>query len=279
VASGTTAAITPPEPAGSRWLATAVLLRGLPVAKSLLAAVLIWWLVARLIDRPLSLPGPLAVFPAWWDLLVSGDLVAESLVSLRRLGFAYVLAAGVGISLGLAMARWRAVDFAIGPIVNSVRAISGIAWIPIAVVWFGVGEELPIFIIFYGAVFPFILNAQAGLRNIDDRLITVARSLGARPLRITLLIVLPAALPYLLTGARIALGLAWMSIIAAELLGAPSGLGFSIQYARMIQQTPKMLAWILWVGALGYFLDAAMRSAVAALAPWSTAGRIEGGDR
>jgi ABC-type nitrate/sulfonate/bicarbonate transport system permease component len=261
----------------ARTVGTSVLAQALPVARSLAAAVLAWWVFSLVLDRPLSLPSPPAVFAAWWDLLASGDLVSESLVSLRRLGVAYALAAATGIPLGFAMAHWRTVDRAVGPLVNSVRAVSGIAWIPIAVVWFGVGEELPVFIIFYGAVFPFILNAQAALRNIDDRLITVARTLGAGPMRITLAVVLPAALPYLLTGARIALGLAWMSIIAADLLGAPSGLGFSIQYARMIQQTPKMLAWILWVGAVGYLLDAAMRGAVAALAPWAKAGRVEGG--
>jgi len=90
-------------------------------------------------------------------------------------------------------------------------------------------------------------------------------------------VILPATLPYLLTGARVGLGLAWMSIIAAELLGAPTGLGFSIQYARLLQQTPAMLAWILWVGAVGFALDAGMRAAVRRLAPWVSAGRLAAG--
>jgi ABC-type nitrate/sulfonate/bicarbonate transport system permease component len=243
-------------------------------AKSLLLALGMWWVAYRLIDRPLSLPGPADVINAWWHLLISGDLMVQTLVSLRRLAIAYLIAAAVGIAIGLAMARWHVVDLSIGPVVDAIRAVSGIAWIPLAVVWFGVSEELPIFIIFYGAVFPFILNAHAALKNIDRRLVIAAETLGAKPLSIVFRIVLPAALPYLLSGARIALGLAWMSIIAAELLGAPSGLGFSIQYARLIQQTAKMLAWILWVGAVGYALDAAMRMTVERLAPWSAAGRL-----
>src|SRR5262249_21941347 len=148
-----------------------------------------------------------------------------------------------------------------------------------AVVWFGVSEALPVFIIFYGAVFPFVLNAQLALNSVDRRLVTAAQVLGASPRRIALTVELPAAIPYLLSGAPIALGLAWMSIVAAELLGAPNGLGFSIQYARMIQQTPKMLAWIIWIGALGYMLDAAMRWIVLRLAPWSAADRLAGGQR
>jgi ABC-type nitrate/sulfonate/bicarbonate transport system permease component len=208
------------------------------------------------------------------EILTTGELLGQTATSLRRLVVAYAAAAAVGTVLGFALGQWRLMDRAFGPLINAVRAISGIAWIPIAVVWFGVGEELPVFIIFYGAVFPFVLNAQLAITSIDRRLVTAAQTLGASRRRIVLTIVLPAAVPYLLTGARVALGLAWMSIIAAELLGAPNGLGFSIQYARMIQQTPKMLAWILWIGVLGYVLDAAMRGFVRWLAPWSHADRV-----
>jgi ABC-type nitrate/sulfonate/bicarbonate transport system permease component len=244
--------------------------------RALAAAVVLWAAVAHVSDRPLLLPGPLAVAESFGDLLGSGRLVAETLVSLRRLALAYTAAAVVGVGLGLAMGAWPPLDRALSPLVNSVRAVSGIAWIPIAVVWFGVSEPLPVFIIFYGALFPFVLNAQLGIRSVDDRLVHAARSLGASRPRVALRVILPATVPYLLTGARVALGLAWMSIIAAELLGAPTGLGFSIQYARMLQQTPRMLAWILWVGAVGYALDASMRGAVRWLAPWATAGRLAG---
>jgi len=247
------------------------------VARALAAAALAWWLAFHAVDRPLSLPSPVDVAESWWELVVTGQLVEETLVSLRRLAIAYVAAALAGTALGLAMGQWLVVDRAVGPIVNAVRAVSGIAWIPMAVVWFGVSEALPVFIIFYGAVFPFVLNAQLALTSIDRRLVVAARTLGAGRVRIAFTIVLPAAVPYLLAGARVALGLAWMSIVAAELLGAPNGLGFSIQYARLIQQTPKMLAWILWIGAVGYALDAAMRAAVRWLAPWSGADRLEAG--
>jgi ABC-type nitrate/sulfonate/bicarbonate transport system permease component len=255
---------------GRHWRRTGLTLRGLA------AAVGVWAVAAHVLDQPLLLPGPAGVAEGFWALLVSGRLVEETLVSLRRLAVAYTAAAVVGVTLGAAMGAWPAVDRLASPLVNSVRAVSGIAWIPIAVVWFGVSELLPVFIIFYGAVFPFVLNAQLGVRSVDSRLVNAARSLGASHGRVVLRVVLPATVPYLLTGARVALGLAWMSIIAAELLGAPTGLGFSIQYARMLQQTPRMLAWILWVGAVGYVLDAAMRMGVRRLAPWAGVGRLAG---
>jgi ABC-type nitrate/sulfonate/bicarbonate transport system permease component len=254
-----------------RWSVPAVL-----VVRALAAAVVVWAGVSWWLDRPLLLPGPIDVAASWFDLLVSGRLLEETGVSLRRLTIAYAAAALVGIGAGMAMGWWPPVERLLSPVVNSVRAVSGIAWIPIAVVWFGVSEWLPVFIIFYGAVFPFVLNAQLGVQSVDERLIHAARSLGASRRRIALRVIVPATVPYLLTGARVALGLAWMSIIAAELLGAPTGLGFSIQYARMLQQTPRMLAWILWVGVVGYVLDTAMRGGVRWLAPWAGAGRLAG---
>lgn len=261
--------------AATQWVGPRLLRLAL-VIRAILAATIVWWLLAELFDQPLLLPGPVAVVKGWWQLLGAGDLFEQTSVSLRRLSFGYIAAAVGGITLGMAMGQWGPVDRAVSPLVNSVRAVSGIAWIPIAVAWFGVGDFLPIFIIFYGAVFPFILNAQAGIRSVDERLVHAARTLGASGRTIALRVTLPAVLPYLLSGARIALGLAWMSIIAAELLGAPSGLGYSIQYARLLQQTPRMLAWILWVGVVGYVLDAAMRAAIERAAPWSTAGRLGG---
>lgn len=247
--------------------------RPLVFLRSLTVAVAVWAVVALWVDKPFVLPTPLQVGEAFIHLLTSGALVRESLISLRRLLVAYVLAAIIGVTIGFAMARWRVADHGLSPLVNGFRSLSGIAWIPIGIYWFGVGETLPIFIIFYGAVFPFILNAQLGVRSLKPGWIDAARTLGASERRIVMRVILPATVPYLLAGARIALGLAWMSIIAAELLGSPSGVGFSIQYARSLQQTATMLAWIFWVGALGYALDAAMNLVVARLAPWASAGR------
>jgi ABC-type nitrate/sulfonate/bicarbonate transport system permease component len=132
------------------------------VGRGLAAATLVWAATSAFADRPLLLPGPLDVAASWLDLLTSGRLVAETWVSLRRLALAYGAAAVVGVALGLAMGQWRAVDRIASPLVNSVRAVSGIAWIPIAVVWFGVSEWLPVFIIFYGPVFRAALHG-AGL--------------------------------------------------------------------------------------------------------------------
>lgn len=233
-------------------------------------AVGVWWLLGSFwLRNPLLLPPPNSVFDAWTNLLVSGRLWSETQVSLVRLGIGYGLAAVAGIAVGLAMGRWRPVEDMADPIMSIGRSISGIAWIPILLMWFGVGQTLAIAIIFYGAVFPFILNAQRGMSSIDARLLYAARGLGAGRLRTLLEVILPATLPYLLTGARVGLGVAWMSIIAAELLGAPNGLGFSIEYALQLDFTSQMMAWILWVGVVGFVLDVALRVIVDRSAPWA----------
>ncbi len=242
--------------------------------RSVCAAIILWWVIAALVHKPLLLPYPGAVWTAWIGLLTSGSLWRETSVSFQRLVIGYCAGAVVGSTVGVVMGRWKLAEDLGEPVVESVRAIPGIAWIPIALLWFGVGNLLPIFIIFYGAVFPFILNAQKGIMSVDRRLVLAAINLGASKWQIIRDILLPSSVPYLLAGARVGLGLAWMSIIAAELLAAPSGLGFSIENSRYLQQTPAMLAWVLWVGIIGYALDIVVRIMFRRLAPWAFATRL-----
>lgn len=243
--------------------------------RTLVVAVGLWWLAASLwVKDPYQLPPPDRVYDAWAALLTSGRLWSETQISLQRLAIGYGLAAVAGTIAGLAMGRWKRVGEMADPLVNIGRSISGIAWIPILLLLFGVGETLAVAVIFYGAVFPFVLNVQKGMGSIDERHLHAARSLGAGRIRTTVEVLLPALLPYVFTGARVGLGVAWMSIIAAELLGAPSGLGFSILYSLQISLPSQMLAWVLWVGVIGFLLDRLLRVVFARSAPWVFAKRV-----
>jgi len=239
-------------------------------ARSLLALVVLWHLVALWIGNHAILPQPLSVFQELYKLLVSGEIASHAAVSLWRLFVSFALAGVVGILLGICMGLWTLAHELLDPIVELLRPISGIAWIPLALFIFGVGNELPIFIITYVALFPFLLNTIAGVHATDRTLIRAARTMGIDQRGIIRQVILPSALPQILTGARIAGGAAWMSLVAAELIGAPSGLGFAIEWYRQLLMTPKVIAVILVISILGYLTDRLLRRLQLRLTPWAT---------
>ncbi len=238
--------------------------------RSLLVLTIIWALIALWVDNHVILPQPLSVAYELFRLTVSGELMLHAAVSLWRLALSYALAALIGIPLGLLMGLWPLANDLLDPVVEILRPISGIAWIPLALFIFGIGNELPVFIITYVALFPFLLNTLAGVRATDRTLVRAARTMGVDQRTIIRHVMLPSALPQILTGARIAGGAAWMSLVAAELIGAPSGLGFAIEWYRQLLMTPKVIAVIVVISLLGYLTDRALRWLQRRLTPWST---------
>jgi ABC-type nitrate/sulfonate/bicarbonate transport system permease component len=230
--------------------------------------LVVWHLGSLHIANPVLLPSPLAVADSLRQLALDGELAEQALISLQRLAVSFGLAAAIGIPVGLAMGFSRLVHDLVDPLVELLRPISGIAWIPLGMFILGVGEELPVAIMFYGALFPFLINTIAGVRSTDRRLVQAAQTLGVGRGTILRHVVLPAALPNILVGARLAAGAAWMSMVAAELIGAPSGLGFAIEWYRELLMTPKMLSFVFLVGLLGYLVDRLLRGAQRRLTPW-----------
>jgi len=150
-----------------------------------------------------------------------------------------------------------------------LRPISGIAWIPLALYMFGIGNTLPIFIIAYVVFFPVALNTAGGVRATDKVLVRAARTLGVGHRRILRYVILPGSLPSILTGVRLGATNAWLALIAAELVGAPAGLGFSIQWYGGILETPSMLAMIVMVSVFGLLTDIGFRLLQRKLTPWA----------
>lgn len=223
---------------------------------------LAWHLASRWVDLPLLLPSPVAVGREFFRLAASGDAWAEVWVSAGRLATGYGLALAVGVGGGALVATVPLLRAAARVPVEVLRPISGIAWIPVALYALGPGNGVPVFIIFYAAVFPILLNTIAGIEQVDRRWLQAALTLGAARAMIFRRVAWPAARPVVLTGARIGLGNAWAAIIVAELVGSPTGLGFAIERGRQLLQTDAVLAWIAYVGLLGYGVDATMRSVV-----------------
>lgn len=237
--------------------------------RSIALLLIIWYAVSLLMNNPALLPSPLRMIQSFVQLIISGELITDARISLVRLALGWGIAALVGIPLGILMGLSRYAEDFIDPVIELLRPISGIAWIPIALFIFGIGQQLPIFIIFYGAFFPFVLNSVAGVRNTDRTLIRVARTMGMKRNVILQHVILPSSLPSILVGARLASGAAWMALVAAELLGAPSGLGFSIEQYRQLLQTSNVMATIAAIGILGYSIDQALRALQRSLTPWS----------
>ena len=254
-------------PGISRFLSSG---RSSPVVylRTMAAFLLVWWLGSLAIDNPVLMPTPLAAAQALVDLTANGELAQNILVSLQRLAISFGLACIIGIPLGLIIGISVLARDALEPLVEMLRPISGIAWVPLGLYFVGVGDALPILIMFYGAVFPLVLNTAAGVQSADRRLVDAARTLGVGRWLIFRQVLLPASFPNILVGARLAVGAAWMSMVAAEMIGAPSGLGFAIEWYRELLMTPKMLAFVFTIGLLGYLLDRLLRAVQRTLTPW-----------
>jgi ABC-type nitrate/sulfonate/bicarbonate transport system permease component len=156
----------------------------------------------------------------------------------------------------------------IDPFAEFLRPISPIAWIPLAILLFGVGGAVPVFLIFYAAVFPIFVGTLDGIRRVDRNLVNAARALGASRATLATRVILPAALPAIFAGARLSLGVAWMALVAGEIVGGDAGIGWRILWYQEFFQMDRVLAMILVVGALGLAADSLLRVLQRRLLRW-----------
>ena len=209
------------------------------------------------------LPTPIAVIGRFIDLFrepFAGFTLQQHLSSsLMRYLYGLLLAAVIGIPLGLAMGWFRTLDDVVTPIFEGLRFIAPIAWVPFAALWFGTGIGGPIMIIFAGAFPPCLINAYRGARFVEPRLIEAARMLGTGHRRMLMEILLPASLPSVMAGVRVAAGLGWQSLVGAELIVASAGVGFMMVQAQASVQTPTVMAGMIAIGITGLLIDVALR--------------------
>jgi ABC-type nitrate/sulfonate/bicarbonate transport system permease component len=229
----------------------------------------LWQLLASLgWINPVLLPAPVTLFSAAWELIAEGILLNHTLASLTRVLTGFVLASVCGITLGLLLGWSLVLSDLIRPIVEALRPIPPIAWTPIAILWFGVGNAPSYFLVFIGAVFPVFINTFSAVRNIDRAQINAALCLGAGPGLLFRDILIPASLPIIFPGLRIALGVGWMCVVAAELIAAQSGLGYMIQQNRVLLQTQNVVTGMITIGVVGFAMSAVMERIERRLIPW-----------
>ncbi len=226
---------------------------------SVAVAVLAWDLAVRLSGHTL-IPGPLDVVAAFGELAASGRLFRYAIASLFRVTWGFTLAVVVGIPLGLMLGWFRRGGLTAGPIVQFLRPISPLAWIPLAILWFGVGDGAAVFLIFIATVLPLMLTAMQAARGVDRVHVEAARNFGLSNAAILRRVLFPSTLPQLIGGIRIALGIAWLVVVAAEMIAVNSGLGFLIVDARNAgDRYDLVVAGMVAIGLIGLILDNALR--------------------
>jgi NitT/TauT family transport system permease protein len=204
------------------------------------------------------LPSPLHVWRKWVAYLLSGELAVDSLGSLYRVVVGFAIGAALALPLGLAMGASRIVHAWLNPLFQLLRPIPPIAYIPLSILWFGLGNAPAIFLIALGAFFPVLVNTITGVRQVDGIYLRAARNLGAGAPTMFLRVILPAAVPYILTGMRIGIGTAFIVVIVSEMLAVNNGLGFRILEARENFWSDKVIAGMITIGILGLAIDAGM---------------------
>ncbi len=249
------------------------------VAKALLVptVILIFWQWV-LVDVYTVLPTPAEVVQVISRYYRQPEFLGSLASSLRRVVIGYFIGISAGISFGIAMGLSRIVSELFDPIIEMFRPIAPIAWVPLAIIWFGLSERAAIFIIAYAVMFPLLVHTIAAIQGVNRIYVQAARTLGASRGMILREIVVPAALPGILTGLRIGMGLSWAVIVAAELTVGytlRSGLGYiMIRYSQVIFDVPRVLAAIFAVGLLGYLSDLALRLLEGHLLRWRVGVRL-----
>ena len=216
------------------------------------------------------MPPPTSVLSAAWELLLSGELLTHFWASLKREMVAFVYAS-FAIPLGILMGWSRTAQNMLDPVFEMLRPIPPIAWIPLAILWFGISNQQNHFIIFLGIFFPLLLNTITGVKNVEHNIVRAARCLGASEFEVLTKVVFRAALPQIVTGVRVGLGVGWMALVAAELVGATSGLGWMISDARSMLRTDIILVGMIAIGVAGLLIDQGLRALARRLLPWSLA--------
>lgn len=247
-------------PASGRW-AGRLRNAGVPVL-GFLVILLVWQFLTSglLTDSSIVMAfQPRHAFGELIEFFVGGVIYSHILASLERIGLGLALAVAIGVPIGVVIGHYRTAERASSLAFQFIRMISPLSWMPIAIIVFGVGNNPVIFLIAIAAVWPMIINTAHGVSSLDQRWLRAARTLGANEWKLVRMVILPAVVPDMLTGLRLAVGLAWVVLVPAEMLGVSDGLGYYILDTRDRFNYGELMAVILIIGVIGYALDQVIR--------------------
>ncbi len=233
------------------------------------AVLVVWEALSRAgVFSPLVLPAPSRVVVRWWDYAASGEMLQDVVGSLTRVLGGFAIGAGLALPIGLLMGAKDWVHDLLNPLLQVLRPIPPIAFIPLAILWFGLGNPPAFFLIALGAFFPVLVNTIAGVRHVDAIHLRAARNLGASEWTIFRRVILPSAMPYVLSGMRIGIGVAFIVVIVAEMTAVNQGLGYRILEAREYFWSDKIIAGMITIGVIGLAIDGVMGRISARVLRW-----------
>ncbi|MCW5770096.1 MAG: ABC transporter permease [Rhodospirillaceae bacterium] len=246
-------------PTRARWVAPA------QYTAFPLAVLLLWQgAVEAGLVRANVIPGPIEVVGIWWDLITgatgaasrySGTWLDHAFASIWRVFAGFAWGVALGVILGLLIGLWRSVERLLDPSIQVLRNIPVTAWVPLSLVFFGIGNPPAIFLIGLGAFFPTVINTTHGVRQINATLYKAARMMGANERELIARVILPGAMPSVMTGVRLSMGIAWVLVVVAEILAVRSGLGYLLNDAYQFYRNDVVIASMLSIGILGFASD------------------------
>lgn len=225
-----------------------------------------WHVASVYLVRSVLFPAPLPVLKRAFAMLVDGELLSEIGASLGRILLGFLLGSVVGAALGLFVGSSRSMRILLDPMLETLRFIPAVAMITVAVIWFGIGEESKVFIIFYATVFMVLITTAAGVSGISKNKIRAAKTLGASSFQTFIYVMFPATVPMILTGMRVAMSNAFTAIVAAEMVSANNGIGSLIWKARLYMLIDDIFVALMVLAALGFLMDRLFRWAIATFA-------------
>ena len=225
-----------------------------------IALFILLWHVAVAASPGTLVPSPLAALAGLVELAQKGLLVRYVVASLFRVTWGYLAALAIAVPLGVWLGLWRRGEEALNPVLQLLRPISPLAWIPIAILWFGVGDVAAVFLIFLASLLPLTMSTVHAVHNIESVHLAAGRNFGLTSRELVRSVILPGILPQLIVAMRITIGIAWLVVVAAEMIAVDSGLGFLIVDARNAgNRYDLVVAGMILIGAIGVVLDAIMR--------------------
>lgn len=242
------------------------------------AVLVLWTLAVRYTSVGLLLPTPLEVLERMIYTFTNTigrklTLPMHLMVSLRRVLTGFGLSAVCGVILGIAMGRFRMIEAVFKPLFELVRPIPSVAWIPLAIVWFGIGETAKIFIIFMAGFVNIVVNTYAGAKQVDESMLGVAYMLGASEIQAFFHVVIPSCVPYIFAGMQVGLSTCWMAVLAAEMVSSTEGIGWTITAGQENGDMTQIFVGIIAIAVVGLLLAVLMRWAERVLCRWRVRGK------